>query len=102
MLVVDRAVLLARVIDLGLRSGEAGRIFDSTLAFTNGTNGFPELDNGQWVLSLEGPRQVNDRLRGEGVYDLALQNLQKAVKPPIVHMTLNLLNMDCMEEFIMP
>jgi Fe-coproporphyrin III synthase len=79
---------------------EAGRIFDSTLAFTNGTNGFPELENGQWVLSLEGPRQVNDRLRGEGVYDLALKNLQKAVKPPIVHTTLTLLNMDCMEEFI--
>ena len=78
----------------------AGRIFDSTLAFTNGTNGFPELENGQWILSLDGSKDVNDRLRGKGVYDLAVENLFGASLPPIVHMTVTRLNQDSIEDFV--
>ena len=44
----------------------AARIFDTTLAFTNGVNGFPELENGQWILSLDGPEIENDRIREKG------------------------------------
>jgi MoaA/NifB/PqqE/SkfB family radical SAM enzyme len=78
----------------------AGRIFDATLAFTNGTNGFPELENGQWILSLDGPKDVNDRIRGKGVYDLAVENLFGASLPPIVHMTITRLNQDRIEDFV--
>ena len=78
----------------------ASKIFDATLAFTNGTNGFPHLDNGQWILSLDGPQDVNDAIRGRGVYALALHNLRKASRPPIVHMTLSRLNQDRLEEFV--
>lgn len=78
----------------------ASRIFDATLAFTNGTNGFPRLENGQWILSLDGPREVNDRIRGKGVYDLAVQNLERAHRPPIVHMTISRLNADRVGEFV--
>ena len=77
----------------------AGRIFDTILAFTNGTNGFPELKNGQWILSLDGPRDVNDRIRGKGVYDLAVENVLRASRPPIVHMTVTRLNQDRIEDF---
>ncbi len=79
---------------------EAGRIFDSTLAFTNGTNGFPELENGQWILSLDGPKDVNDMVRGEGVYDLAVKNLFTAYQQPIVHMTISRLNRDRIDDFV--
>lgn len=78
----------------------AGEIFDATLAFTNGTNGFPALPNGQWILSLDGPKEINDAIRGKGVYDLAVQNLRRAIRPPIVHMTISRLNRNCVEDFV--
>jgi len=77
----------------------ASRIFDSTLAFTNGLNGFPVLKNGQWILSLDGPEDLNDMLRGEGVYRQAVENLKKASRPPIVHMTISRLNQDRLDDF---
>jgi MoaA/NifB/PqqE/SkfB family radical SAM enzyme len=79
---------------------EAGEIFDATLAFTNGTNGFPHIGNGQWILSLDGPREVNDALRGKGVYDLAVRNLMRAAKPPLVHMTISRMNQGHVERFV--
>jgi MoaA/NifB/PqqE/SkfB family radical SAM enzyme len=78
----------------------ADRIFDAILAFTNGTNGFPELQKGQWILSLDGPKEVNDRIRGEGVYDLAVKNVMNAATPPIVHMTICRPNQDRIEDFV--
>ncbi len=77
----------------------ASKIFSTTLAFTNGTNGFPELENGQWILSLDGPEDINDRLRGRGVYARAVENLLKAPQPPIVHMTLCRSNQDRIDDF---
>ncbi len=78
----------------------ASEIFDATLAFTNGTNGFPEMRNGQWILSLDGPREVNDSIRGAGVYDRAVQNVLRAKRPPIVHMTISRLNRNSIEPFV--
>jgi MoaA/NifB/PqqE/SkfB family radical SAM enzyme len=78
----------------------AARIFDITLAFTNGVNGFPELENGQWILSLDGPETENDRIRGEGVYQKAVENLKNAARPPIVHMTISKINQNSLERFV--
>ncbi|MFP4085179.1 MAG: radical SAM protein [Desulfobacteraceae bacterium] len=78
----------------------AAKLFDATLIFTNGTNGFPALGSGQWILSLDGPEPLNDRIRGSGVYREATQALSKAPAPPIVHMTLSRLNMDSLEDFV--
>ena len=76
------------------------RIFDSTLVFTNGTMGLPGLRNGQWIVSLDGPREINDAVRGEGVYDEAVRNIQRAARPPIVHMTLCRMNQHAIEPFV--
>ncbi|MDQ1336512.1 MAG: Radical core protein [Thermodesulfobacteriota bacterium] len=78
----------------------AGEIFDATLAFTNGINGFPELKNVQWILSLDGPQDLNDTIRGAGVYAKALENLKRASQPPIVHMTISRLNQDSLDDFV--
>ena len=78
----------------------AGKIFHTTLAFTNGLNGFPPLTNGQWILSLDGTEEVNDRIRGKGVYKQAIDNIKKAEQPPIVHMTLSKLNQKSLEDFV--
>jgi MoaA/NifB/PqqE/SkfB family radical SAM enzyme len=78
----------------------AARIFDATLAFTNGVNGFPNLENGQWILSLDGPEKENDQIRGEGVYQSALENLKTASRPPIVHMTISRVNQGSLAQFV--
>ena len=78
----------------------AGKIFHTTLAFTNGVNGFPPLANGQWILSLDGTEEVNDKIRGKGVYKQALENVRKAERPPIVHMTLSKLNRENLDDFV--
>ena len=77
----------------------ACRIFDFTLIFTNGTQGFPDLEC-QWVLSLDGPEQVHDKIRGPGVYAKVMANLQQARRPPIVHMTITRLNKDYIADFL--
>jgi len=78
----------------------ASEIFDATLAFTNGTNGFPELHNGQWILSLDGPGDVNDAIRGNGTYKQAVENLRHAGRPPIVHMTISRVNRNSIDNFV--
>jgi len=78
----------------------AGRIFDATLAFTNGMNGFPRIRNLQWILSLDGPEDLNDMIRGNGVYARAVENLKKAPALPIVHMTISRLNQDRLSDFV--
>ena len=79
---------------------EAGGIFDSVLAFTNGTNGYPSLPNGQWILSLDGPREINDHLRGKGVYDRAVKGIYSADRPPLVHTTISRLNQKGLSDFV--
>ena len=78
----------------------AARIFDATLVFSNGMNGFPELTNCQWILSLDGPEEENDRIRGAGVYRKAVENLKKASGRLIVHMTISKLNRFSLERFV--
>jgi MoaA/NifB/PqqE/SkfB family radical SAM enzyme len=78
----------------------ATEIFDATLIFTNGTNGMPAIDNGRWVVSLDGDREANDLIRGDGVYDRVVKNLKKAPNPPIVHMTISRLNQESIDDFV--
>jgi MoaA/NifB/PqqE/SkfB family radical SAM enzyme len=78
----------------------ADTIFDSILIFTNGTRPLFELKRGQWIVSLEGPRDVNDRIRGAGVWEQALAHIRKAPDPPIVHMTISRHNQHLIEAFV--
>ncbi len=77
----------------------ACEIFDFTLIFTNGTQGFPNLKC-QWVLSLDGPQEIHDQIRGEGVYQRVMQNLGQATRPPIVHMTISQANKNSIADFL--
>lgn len=77
----------------------AARIFDTLLVFTNGTLGLPDLGAGQWIVSLDGPKEINDRIRGKGVFDTVVENIGRAPCPPIVHMTISKLNEPFIEKF---
>jgi len=77
----------------------ASRIFDHPLIFTNGTQGFSPID-AQWILSLDGTREVHDSVRGKGAYDCSVENLKKAPRRPVVHTTITRQNQHNMEEFL--
>jgi MoaA/NifB/PqqE/SkfB family radical SAM enzyme len=79
---------------------EAGRIFDYTIVFTNGTQGFPDI-NARWLLSLDGTREVHDSIRGNGVYDTVMENLDKnPTRKPIVHITITQENRHNIKDFV--
>jgi len=77
----------------------ASRIFDHPLIFTNGTQGFSPID-AQWILSLDGTREVHDSIRGAGAYDCSVANLKKAPRRPVVHTTITRQNHHNLEEFL--
>jgi len=77
----------------------ASRIFDHPLIFTNGTQGFAPFD-AQWILSLDGTREVHDSIRGKGAYDCSVENLRKAPRKPVVHTTITSQNKHNLEEFL--
>lgn len=77
----------------------ASRIFDHPLIFTNGTQGFSSI-NAQWILSLDGARDIHDSIRGSGAYDAAVGNLRKAPRKPVVHTTITTQNRHNLEEHI--
>ncbi len=77
----------------------ASRIFDHPLIFTNGTQGFAAYD-AQWILSLDGTREVHDSIRGNGAYDCSVENLKKAPRKPVVHTTITRQNQHNLEEFL--
>lgn len=78
---------------------EATRIFDFTIIFTNGTQPYPSID-ARWLLSLDGTREIHDKIRGEGVYDTIMENLKNAPRKPIVHTTITRQNQHHIEEFL--
>ena len=77
----------------------ASRIFDHPLIFTNGTQGFASFD-AQWILSLDGTREVHDSIRGKGAFDCSVENLRKAPRKPVVHTTITSQNQHNLEEFL--
>jgi MoaA/NifB/PqqE/SkfB family radical SAM enzyme len=74
----------------------ASRIFDYPLIFTNGTQGFIPV-NAQWIISLDGTREVHDSIRGSGAYDCSVENIRKAPRKPVVHTTITRQNLHDLE-----
>lgn len=77
----------------------ASEIFDHPLIFTNGTKGFAHID-AQWIVSLDGTREVHDGMRGHGSYDCSVENIRKSPRKPVVHATITRHNRHNLEEFI--
>jgi len=77
----------------------ASEIFDLITVFTNGTLGYVDIP-GQWILSIDGPEAIHDKIRGDGVFRQAINNLSSAPTSPIVHMTITNLNKHSLREFM--
>ncbi len=66
---------------------EAGRIFDFVMIFTNGTLGYPPVNNALYSLSIDGPERIHDRLRGAGIYKKVTGILDNQSTKVMIHIT---------------
>lgn len=90
-----------------IRSGlvlEAMNLFEKSSIVTNGTYGIPSVPGHLVTVSLDGPEDYNDRLRGEGVF----QKVKQAIfeRDPndgttvMLQMTVTRENADAIEPFV--
>ena len=83
---------------------EAAKLFELPSIVTNGTYGIPKLPGGLVTVSLDGPEEANDRIRGTGVF----QKVKAAIaeRDPsdgttvMLQMTLTRQNHEGIEDFI--
>ncbi len=66
---------------------EAGRIFDFIMVFTNGTFGYPPINNALYSLSIDGPERVHDSLRGKGIFKKVTDILDNQSTKVMIHIT---------------
>jgi Fe-coproporphyrin III synthase len=67
---------------------------------TNGTLTFPEdlNDNTTFVVSIDGPERYHDEIRGQGMFSIAFENVQKTNARVYSHSVINRINQDGIEE----
>ncbi|MDD5477553.1 MAG: radical SAM protein [Candidatus Omnitrophica bacterium] len=76
----------------------------NNLVITNGTFPIPVLGNNvQVAISVDGTKEINDKLRGAGVYDKIKKNAfsatEKRISTAIIY-CLNAINTGCISEFL--
>lgn len=78
----------------------ASKMFEATVVYTNGTVGFPDIPV-TWMLSLDGTREIHDKIRGKGVFDKVMKNLERdTFRKPVVHCTITRQNQHIIEDMI--
>ena len=87
--------------DLVLR---AMPLFERSSIVTNGTYGIPSAPGHLVTVSLDGPKEMNDPIRGEGVFDRVKKSVFERGPDDgttvILQMTLTRLNADGIEPFV--
>lgn len=83
---------------------EAMELFERSSIVTNGTYGIPSVPGHLVTVSLDGPREINDQIRGEGVFDKVKESI--FARDPsdgtdvMLQMTLTKQNAPYLEEFV--
>lgn len=79
---------------------EAGKIFDFTLIFTNGTLGYPHVNNALYALSVDGPEKIHDSIRGAGTFSKVTKILDDQSTKVMIHVTVCRSNKDHLRETV--
>ena len=79
-------------------------LFESSSIVTNGTYGIPSVPGHLVTVSLDGPKHLNDPVRGEGVFDRVKKSVFERDPEDgttvMLQMTLTRQNADGIEEFV--
>lgn len=76
----------------------ACEIFPQCVMFTNGTRPLPDLPLSIGV-SLDGPEDINDEIRGAGVYRKVMDTVARSARPVFVQSVLSKRNFPVLEKF---
>lgn len=83
---------------------EAMKLFEHSSIVTNGTYGIPSLPGQLVTVSLDGPKELNDQIRGEGVFEKVRQSIfehhLKDDTTVMLQMTVTKKNASAMEQFV--
>jgi MoaA/NifB/PqqE/SkfB family radical SAM enzyme len=81
---------------------EAGAaLFEHNMLYTNGTLGIPKIDNVTVCISLDGPPELHDYIRGDGCFERVARDLAKVSDQMVLILcTLNTANAPHLEEFL--
>ncbi len=84
---------------------QAMPLFESSSIVTNGTYGIPSVPGHLVTVSLDGPEEMNDAIRGEGVFQQVKQAVFERPDPNdgttvMLQMTVTKSNADGVEEFV--
>ena len=80
---------------------QGARMFPLNQLFTNGTLPIPEAPGLIPFVSMDGTREVHDQVRGNGVYDRIMDNIQDSPAKMVVFLsTLHRLNHECLEDMV--
>ncbi len=78
----------------------ASELFEATVVYTNGMVGFPDIEV-TWMVSLDGTREIHDSIRGKGVYDKVMKNIERdTFRKPVVHFTITRQNQHNIEDML--
>lgn len=80
------------------------KLFADNTITTNGTRDLLEIPNCNYVVSIDGPQEVNDSIRGEGSFSSVmntLSRLPRGFEPRVIcQCVVTKLNEDCLEELV--
>jgi MoaA/NifB/PqqE/SkfB family radical SAM enzyme len=81
---------------------EAGAaLFEHNMLYTNGTRGIPKIGNVTVCISLDGPPELHNYIRGDGCFEHVARDLAKASDQMVLILcTLNAVNAPHLEEFL--
>jgi Fe-coproporphyrin III synthase len=76
----------------------ATKIFPYNMIFSNGIRSIPDLPMA-FGISLDGPPEINDAIRGKGVYEKAMKNIRNAPRKVFVQSVITRKNFPFLDEF---
>ncbi|MBI2890009.1 MAG: radical SAM protein [Nitrospirae bacterium] len=81
---------------------EGCSIFPMNWLFSNGTMPLPDIPNLMLFVSVEGPKEIHDRIRGRGTYDRIMDTVSKrpSGKPVVFLPTFHKLNSPFLEQTV--
>ncbi|MFX1299193.1 MAG: radical SAM protein, partial [Promethearchaeota archaeon] len=99
------------IISMGWTGGEplfrpevvqkGAKLFAINQLFTNGTLPIPKIRNLMPFISLDGTRAFHDEVRGKGIYDKIMENLQTSPAKTIFFLsTFHRFNENCLEDMV--